>query len=65
MKELIFDTHNVNKIREIQHLIGKKFRILSLDDIGYTEEIPENKADIEVNAIEKAIRIYELFLLET
>lgn len=61
MEELFFATHNVNKIREIQHLIGNKFRILSLDDIGFTEEIPENETDIEGNAVKKAMRIYELF----
>jgi XTP/dITP diphosphohydrolase len=61
MKELIFATHNLNKIKEIKHLIGDKIRILSLDDIGYTAEIPEDKTSIEGNAIEKAIRIYELF----
>jgi XTP/dITP diphosphohydrolase len=61
MKELIFATHNLNKIREIQHLIEEKFRILSLDDIGYIEEIPENKTNIEGNALEKAMTIYELF----
>ncbi len=60
MKELIFATHNLNKVREIQHLIGKKFRILSLDDIGYTADIPEDKTNIEGNAMEKASRIYEL-----
>jgi XTP/dITP diphosphohydrolase len=61
MKRLIFATHNINKVREIQHLIGEKFRILSLDDIGYTEEIPENKENIEGNAMEKAMKIYDLF----
>jgi XTP/dITP diphosphohydrolase len=61
MKRLIFATHNLNKIREIQHLIGERFTILSLDDIGYTAEIPENKENIEGNAMEKATKIYELF----
>lgn len=59
MKELIFATHNLNKIREIQHLIGWKFRIFSLNDIGYSEEIPEHEKTIEGNAETKAIRIYE------
>ena len=61
MKELIFATHNLNKIREIRHLIGQKFRILSLDDIGYFEEIPENQKTIEGNAEEKVMRIHEFF----
>jgi XTP/dITP diphosphohydrolase len=61
MKEFIFATHNLNKIREIQHLIGHKFRILNLDEIGYHEDIPENKKSIEGNAEEKAMKIYQLF----
>jgi XTP/dITP diphosphohydrolase len=61
MKELVFATHNKNKIKEIQHLIGQKFRIFSLDDIGYSEEIPEDQTTIEGNAEAKAKRIFELF----
>lgn len=34
---------------------------MSLDDIGFTEEIPENKTNIEGNAEEKAMKVYELY----
>jgi len=61
MIELIFATHNLNKIREIQDLTANKFRIIGLNDIGYHEEIPENKTDIEGNAEQKVIAIYNLF----
>lgn len=61
MKELIFATHNQNKIREIEDLIGKKYKILCLDDLGYKVEIPENQASIEGNAADKARLIYNLF----
>lgn len=61
MKELIFATHNLNKIREIQDLIGKRYKILSLDEIDYKEEIPENQTSIEGNAADKARLIYNLF----
>jgi len=61
MKELVFATHNLNKIREIKHLIGQKFRILSLDEIDYIEKIPENHTTIEGNAEAKAKKIFELY----
>jgi XTP/dITP diphosphohydrolase len=61
MRELIFATHNLNKIREIRDLIGTKCKILCLDDIGYKEEIPENQMSIEGNATEKARLINNLF----
>lgn len=61
MKELIFATHNLNKVREIGHLIGQKFKIFSLDDIGFYEEIPEIHKTLEENAEAKAIKIYKFF----
>ena len=61
MKELVFASHNLNKIREIQDLIGNKFRILGLNDIGYHEEIVENQMNIEGNAEEKAKLVFNLF----
>jgi XTP/dITP diphosphohydrolase len=64
MKELIFATHNLHKIREIQDLIGSRFKILSLDDMGYKEEIKENQMNIEGNAEEKARLIFNLFHID-
>jgi XTP/dITP diphosphohydrolase len=61
MKELVFATNNLNKVREIQDLIGNKFRILGLNDIGYHKEIIENQMNIEGNAEEKANLIFNLF----
>jgi len=61
MKELIFATHNPNKINEIHDLIGNRYRILCLDDIDYREEIPENQMTIEGNATAKAELIYNMF----
>lgn len=61
MKELIFATHNLNKTREIKDLIGIKYKLLCLDDLGYNEEIIENQLSIEGNAAEKAMIIHNLF----
>lgn len=52
--KLIFASNNKNKIKEIQLLVPNSIQILSLEDIGCTEEIPETADTIEGNAILKA-----------
>lgn len=52
--QLVFASNNKNKIQEIQALVPSDFKILSLEDIGCFEEIPETAETIEGNAILKA-----------
>ena len=52
--KLVFVTNNRNKVREINALLGDKFKIYSLSDIDCNEEIPETSDTIEGNAIQKA-----------
>ncbi len=52
--QLVFASSNPNKIKEIQNLVPLSIQILSLDDIGCFEEIPETASTIEGNAILKA-----------
>ncbi|WP_298302350.1 non-canonical purine NTP diphosphatase [Flavobacterium sp.] len=52
--KLVFASNNKNKIKEIQLLVPTSIQILSLEDIGCTEEIPETADKIEGNAILKA-----------
>lgn len=52
--QLVFASSNQNKIAEIQALVPKSIQILSLKDIGCTEDIPETADTIEGNAILKA-----------
>ena len=52
--QLVFASNNTNKIQEIQALVPSDFQILSLEDIGCHEEIPETADTIEGNAILKA-----------
>lgn len=52
--ELIFATHNQNKVKEVQLLIPTNIKILSLTDIGCHEEIPETANTLEGNAKLKA-----------
>ncbi|TVZ51510.1 non-canonical purine NTP diphosphatase [Dokdonia sp. Hel_I_53] len=52
--KLVFATHNLNKLKEVQSLVGKDIELLSLTDIGCTEDILEDAATIEGNALLKA-----------
>jgi XTP/dITP diphosphohydrolase len=52
--QLVFASNNKNKIKEIQQILPQSITILSLQDIGCTEEIPETSDTIEGNAILKA-----------
>jgi len=52
--DLVFATHNLGKLQEVQRLIPKNIRLLSLDDIGCKEEIPENGLTLKENALAKA-----------
>ena len=52
--KLVFASNNKNKIQEIQALVPNTIQIVSLEDIGCTEDIPETADTIEGNAILKA-----------
>jgi XTP/dITP diphosphohydrolase len=52
--EIVFATNNDNKTREIRHILGSSFTLLSLRDLNITEDIPENEPTLEGNAIYKA-----------
>lgn len=52
--QLVFASNNKNKIKEIQLLLPDSIQILSLEDIGCNEDIPETANTIEGNAILKA-----------
>jgi XTP/dITP diphosphohydrolase len=52
--QLVFATNNLNKIKEVQALIPEHIKLLSLENIGCFEDIPETQKTIEGNAVQKA-----------
>ncbi len=52
--KLVFATHNMNKLLEVESSMPEYVKLLSLDDIGCTVEIPETAPTIDENAIIKA-----------
>ena len=59
--QLVFASNNKNKIKEIQLLVPQSIKVLSLEDIGCFEEIPETADTIEGNAIQKANYVTEKY----
>ncbi len=59
--KLVFATHNKNKAIEIQSLMPSGIEILTLDEIGCTEDIPETADTLEGNAKIKADFVYEKY----
>lgn len=61
MNEIIFATNSSHKLHEVQHLIGDKFVIISLEQVGYLDDIPETADTLEGNALLKARIIHNKF----
>lgn len=57
--ELIFASHNENKVTEIAALIGNNYQVKSLSAIGFNTEIEENGSTLTENALIKARTIYQ------
>ena len=59
--KLVFATNNQHKLHEIKKLLGDSIELLSLNDIGCHEDIPENQDTLEGNAAEKSFFIYHKY----
>jgi XTP/dITP diphosphohydrolase len=58
MMKLVFATNNDHKLKEIKHLLGNSFTLLSLKEINITGDIPEDSPTLEENALFKAKYIH-------
>lgn len=59
--DIVFATNNKNKLKEIKNILDNRVNIISLEDIGCNEDIPETQNTIEGNASQKAKYIYEKY----
>ena len=62
--QLVFATHNQNKFKEVASMLPKHIELLSLTDIGCTEDIAETAETIEGNALLKAKYVKEKYQLD-
>lgn len=58
MSQLLFVTKNKDKILEINKLINNTIKLLSLEDINFTNDIEETENTLEGNALLKARTIF-------
>lgn len=59
--DLVFATNNAHKIEEVQALIGARFSLLSLADIGCTVEVEETGDTFVANAGLKSRYIFDTY----
>jgi len=58
--ELIFASHNENKVQEIRQMLPEPIQLLSLNDIHFHDEIEETGSTLDENAKIKAETIFSL-----
>jgi XTP/dITP diphosphohydrolase len=65
-KKIIFASKNEGKVKEVRYILnGINSEILSLNDVGFTDEIHESEDTFEGNAKIKAKIIYDRYKLPT
>ena len=57
--KLTFATGNSGKLREASEILGEGFELVSLAQVGITEDIPETGDTLRDNSIQKAQYLYE------
>ena len=59
--ELVFASNNPHKLSEIRRIAGDRYHILSLDEIGCHDDIPETADTLEGNSLIKARWVKEKY----
>ena len=59
--KIVFATNNMNKLSEISSILGGNFELQSLDNIGFSGDIPETNPTIKENASQKSHYIYDRY----
>ena len=59
MQRIVFATHNQHKLIELKELLSDKYEVVSLNDVGITEDIPETGTTLKENASIKSHYVLE------
>ena len=59
MRKLIFATNNKHKLGEVREMLNGIVEIVSLDESGFSGEIPETADTLQGNALQKAQWVWE------
>ena len=61
--DIVFATHNRHKSEEACQILGPRWTLRNLHDLGQTEEIPETADTLKGNALQKAQYVYDKYHL--
>lgn len=61
MKDICFATNNAHKLEEVRAILGDRYNVLSLKEIGFEGELPETHETLEENSLEKAQYLFDRF----
>ncbi len=59
--KIVFATNNLNKLSEVKKILGNRFEVMSLSEIGCYDDIPEKGQTLKDNALIKAQWIYDKY----
>lgn len=57
--KIVFATNNTHKLSEVSAVLGEGYEIVTLREVGITEDIPETGETLDENASIKARYVYE------
>lgn len=57
--KIVFATNNAHKLAEVKAVLGKDFELVTLKEVGITEDIPETGETLDENASIKARYVYK------
>ena len=57
--KIVFATNNQHKLSEVRAVLGDGFELVTLREVGITEDIPETGATLDENASQKARYVYD------
>ena len=61
MLKICFASNNAHKLSEIRQIIGEQYQVLSLQEIGCHDELPEEQDTLEGNSRQKAEYVWQHF----
>ena len=59
--DICFATNNEHKLKEVRAILGSKFKILNLEEIGCNEELPEERDTLKGNSLQKAEYVFQKY----
>ena len=62
--KLCLATNNAHKVEELQALLGEKFQLQTLNEIGCFDDIPETANTFNGNSRQKAMYVWERFQID-